>query len=176
VKARLTVSGALFCRRKDMAAPRPYAIYDIFTDQPFQGNSLAVVDKAKGLTKKQMQAIAREFNLSETVFIFPPDNAHHAARYRIFTPTVEMRYAGHPIIGASLYRAHQAMKDRPGLKDVMAMVEVQDWLIRVVSDMTDQRHGCAELDVPQLPQKKRCAEHKRRSGADSQSGTGRNWF
>lgn len=75
---------------------------DVFTDTPFSGNPLAVLPEATGLTDVQMQRIAREFNFSETVFVLPATNPNHAARLRIFTPTSELPFAGHPTIGTSL--------------------------------------------------------------------------
>lgn len=78
-----------------------YRVVDVFTDTPLQGNPLAVFPDARGLADATMQAIAKELNLSETVFILPPLNSEFAAQVRIFTPTIEMPFAGHPTIGAS---------------------------------------------------------------------------
>jgi trans-2,3-dihydro-3-hydroxyanthranilate isomerase len=72
---------------------------DVFTDQPFCGNPLAVFPKAEGLTDEQMQQIAREMNLSETVFVFPPREENTLRRLRIFTPGTELPFAGHPVVG-----------------------------------------------------------------------------
>jgi trans-2,3-dihydro-3-hydroxyanthranilate isomerase len=74
---------------------------DVFTDRPFGGNQLAVLPHADGLSTEQMQQVAREFNLSETVFVLPPEQARHTRKLRIFTPGVEMPFAGHPTIGAA---------------------------------------------------------------------------
>lgn len=74
---------------------------DVFTRQIFGGNPLAVLPDARGLTGTQMQAIAREFNLSETVFVLPPADPSHSQRLRIFTPAAELPFAGHPTIGAA---------------------------------------------------------------------------
>lgn len=74
---------------------------DVFTDQPFGGNPLAVFPDAAGINDAQMQAIAREFNLSETVFILPGSDGADAT-LRIFTPTFEMPFAGHPTVGSAL--------------------------------------------------------------------------
>lgn len=81
-----------------------YEIWDVFTDKPLQGNPLAVIPNATELTDDQMQAIAKEFNLSETSFMLPSEKAHFRARY--FTPSRELPMAGHPTIGSifSLYR------------------------------------------------------------------------
>ncbi len=76
-----------------------FVTVDVFTDRRFGGNPLAVFPDARGLTDVQMQALAREFNLSETSFVLPPDNPQHTARVRIFTPRHELPFAGHPNVG-----------------------------------------------------------------------------
>ena len=77
-----------------------YNLVDVFTDVPLAGNPLAVFTRADGLSSATMQAVAREMNLSETVFFFPPELGGHA-RLRIFTPRVELPFAGHPILGSA---------------------------------------------------------------------------
>ena len=72
---------------------------DVFTEEPFTGNALAVFPEAEGLTDEQMQRIAREMNLSETVFVLASAHEGVLRRLRIFTPTNELRFAGHPIAG-----------------------------------------------------------------------------
>jgi trans-2,3-dihydro-3-hydroxyanthranilate isomerase len=72
---------------------------DVFTSQPFGGNPVAVFPDADGLTDDELQQIAREMNLSETVFVFPPTDPAAVARLRIFTPTQEIPFAGHPVLG-----------------------------------------------------------------------------
>lgn len=76
-----------------------FVTVDVFTDRRFGGNPLAVVPNAAGLTGAQMQAIAGEFNLSETTFVLPPKDPAHTAQVRIFTPKYEMPFAGHPNVG-----------------------------------------------------------------------------
>jgi trans-2,3-dihydro-3-hydroxyanthranilate isomerase len=78
-----------------------YFVVDVFTRVPLEGNPLAVFPDARGLDGATMQRIAKEFNLSETTFVLPPSRAACAAHVRIFTPTMEMRFAGHPTIGTS---------------------------------------------------------------------------
>src|SRR5262245_65654163 len=78
-----------------------YHILDVFTKERFGGNPLAVVLEADGLEPQRMQVIAREFNLSETVFVLKPVNAAATARVRIFTPAAEMPFAGHPTVGTA---------------------------------------------------------------------------
>ncbi|HMZ56084.1 MAG TPA: PhzF family phenazine biosynthesis protein [Nitrospira sp.] len=72
---------------------------DVFTDEPFGGNPVAVFPDADGLTDEELQRIAREMNLSETVFVFPPTDPAAVVKVRIFTPTQEIPFAGHPVIG-----------------------------------------------------------------------------
>ncbi len=72
---------------------------DVFTSQPFGGNPVAVFPESDGLSDDQLQQIAREMNLSETVFVFPPTDKAAVARLRIFTPTQEIPFAGHPVLG-----------------------------------------------------------------------------
>ena len=81
--------------------PFEYHIADVFTDKPFGGNQLAVLPDARGLSTEQMQAIAREFNFSETTFILPPENSKNTRKVRIFTPAAELPFAGHPTVGTA---------------------------------------------------------------------------
>ena len=73
---------------------------DVFSERPLAGNPLAVFPEAEGLSDEQMQQIATEMNLSETTFVTPPE-AGGDARVRIFTPAVELPFAGHPSIGTA---------------------------------------------------------------------------
>ncbi|MCX4474532.1 putative isomerase YddE [Micromonospora sp. MW-13] len=86
-----------------------YEIVDVFTDRPFAGNPLAVVFGAEGLATEQMQALALEFNLSETVFVLPPTQVGATYRARIFTPTDELPFAGHPSVGAAVTASRRGM-------------------------------------------------------------------
>jgi trans-2,3-dihydro-3-hydroxyanthranilate isomerase len=79
-----------------------YEVVDVFTDRPFTGNPLAVVFGGEALAGDQMQAVAREFNLSETVFVLPPTTSEATYRLRIFTPVSELPFAGHPSVGAAV--------------------------------------------------------------------------
>jgi trans-2,3-dihydro-3-hydroxyanthranilate isomerase len=88
------------------ARPIHYLLYDVFTREPLLGNALAVFTDASGLDTRRMQAIARELNLSESSFIFPPEDAATDVRMRIFTPRTEMPMAGHPTIGGTFALAH----------------------------------------------------------------------
>jgi hypothetical protein len=79
-----------------------YEIVDVFTDRPYAGNPLAVVFGADDLAATQMQQLANEFHLSETVFVLPPTSADATYRARIFTPEAELPFAGHPSVGAAV--------------------------------------------------------------------------
>src|SRR5579859_6194740 len=85
-----------------------YTFYqvDVFTDQPFGGNPLAVFPDASGLADDLMQRIALEMNLSETTFVFPPGDSDADFKVRIFTPAVELPFAGHPVVGTHWMLAH----------------------------------------------------------------------
>ncbi|MBT9545898.1 MAG: PhzF family phenazine biosynthesis protein [Candidatus Sericytochromatia bacterium] len=80
---------------------RAYLWLDVFTHSPLSGNPLAVVLDSQGLDTPTMQAIAREFNLSETTFVLPPENPENTCKVRIFTPSKELPFAGHPTLGSA---------------------------------------------------------------------------
>lgn len=86
--------------------PRAYLHYDVFTDEPFTGNQLAVFLDDRGLDTARMQAIAREMSFSESTFILPAEDAGTNVRMRIFTPGTELPMAGHPTIGSTFALAH----------------------------------------------------------------------
>jgi len=92
-----------------MSGGRAFHTLDVFTDQRFRGNPLAVVLDAAGLETGGMQAIAAEFNLSETVFVTHVDPAAGRAAVRIFTPRAELPFAGHPTVGTALLLARQGL-------------------------------------------------------------------
>jgi trans-2,3-dihydro-3-hydroxyanthranilate isomerase len=77
-----------------------YVVADVFTDTPLQGNQVAVFTDARGLDADVLQPLAREINYSETVYVYPPEAGGHA-RIRIFTPRVELPFAGHPTLGTA---------------------------------------------------------------------------
>jgi len=83
---------------------RPGELRDLFAEAPLQGNPLAVFFDGRGLTSERMQALARELNLSETVFLLPADDGSDL-RARIFTPSMEMPFAGHPVLGTAVLAA-----------------------------------------------------------------------
>ena len=97
-----------------------YQTVDVFTQTRFGGNPLAVVLGADGLTTAQMQAIAREFNYSETSFVLRPSDPRHTAEVRIFTPTVEVPFAGHPNVGTAFVLASASVA---GMRDELIFEE-----------------------------------------------------
>jgi trans-2,3-dihydro-3-hydroxyanthranilate isomerase len=121
-----------------------YAIVDVFAEAPLQGNPAAIVFDADALDSAQMQAIAREFNLSETAFILKPQDAAHTAHVRIFVPTAEVPFAGHPNIGAAFALA----EDRPLRGDELVFEEAAG-LVRVQLDRVGERTIGASLTAPQ---------------------------
>jgi trans-2,3-dihydro-3-hydroxyanthranilate isomerase len=84
--------------------PLRYVVADVFTDKPLTGNQLAVFTDARSLDGETMQRLAKEMNLSETVFVLPPSEGGHA-RIRIFTPARELPFAGHPVLGSAFVLA-----------------------------------------------------------------------
>ncbi|THF59669.1 PhzF family phenazine biosynthesis protein [Ollibium composti] len=94
---------------------RRYCVYDVFTAERLAGNPLAIVLDCEGLDLAAMQSIAREFNLSESVFVLPPENPKHRARVRIFTPDYEMPFAGHPTVGTAVALAEASGEASDGL-------------------------------------------------------------
>jgi len=88
-------------QRKARRRSLRYRVVDVFTENPLEGNPLAVFPDASGLDDATMQRIARELNLSETTFLFPPTRSDCAASVRIFTPAKEMLFAGHPTVGSA---------------------------------------------------------------------------
>jgi trans-2,3-dihydro-3-hydroxyanthranilate isomerase len=108
-----------------------FVTVDVFTDLAFGGNPLAVAPDARGLTSAQMQAIAAEFNLSETTFVLPPHDPDHTAQVRIFTPRAELPFAGHPNVGTAFVLANTASSAaQPAVGDTM-IFEEKAGLVRI---------------------------------------------
>jgi trans-2,3-dihydro-3-hydroxyanthranilate isomerase len=127
---------------------RRYVTVDVFTDRAFGGNPLAVVLDAGGLSTAQMQAIAIEFNYSETTFVLPPRDPAHDAQVRIFTVTREIPFAGHPNVGTAFVLATQAPNAPTQLK-----FEEKAGLVPVEILTEDGRVVGAELTAPQTLKK-----------------------
>jgi trans-2,3-dihydro-3-hydroxyanthranilate isomerase len=123
---------------------RRYITVDVFTDRAFGGNPLAVILDAGGLSTAQMQAIASEFNYSETTFVLPPQDPTHDAQVRIFTVNREIPFAGHPNVGTAFVLATQAA--RPPARLVF---EEKAGLVPVEILIEDGKVAAAELTAPQ---------------------------
>ncbi len=127
---------------------RSYAIYDVFTNVALSGNPLAVVFDGGGIDTQAMQTIAREFNLSETVFILPPEKPTASAALRIFTPGRELPFAGHPTVGAAI-----AIVESRGVTGTsIQMLEEQVGQVRVAVSVNGDEPAYAEFDLPKLPE------------------------
>ncbi len=100
-----------------------YVVADVFTDTPLAGNALAVFTDGRGLDDEEMQRLARELNLSETVFVLPPEAGGHA-RIRIFTPSVELPFAGHPTLGTAFVLAGPLQAPELQLETLRGIVPV----------------------------------------------------
>ena len=125
---------------------REYAIYDVFTGDALAGNPLAVVFDGAGLTDARMQAIAGEFNLSETVFVLPPDNPAHAASLRIFTPGRELPFAGHPTVGTAIALAE---RQYAGANiDLVSVLEEKVGPVRCAVRLAAGEASFSEFDLP----------------------------
>jgi trans-2,3-dihydro-3-hydroxyanthranilate isomerase len=101
-----------------------YVVVDVFTDRPLAGNQLAVFTDARGLDDETMQALAREVNFSESTFVFPPEDGGHA-RIRIFTPLVELPFAGHPTLGTAFVLAGPLQTPELRLETARGIVPVR---------------------------------------------------
>lgn len=124
---------------------------DVFTETPFAGNPLAVVLDADAADPAEMQAIAAEFNLSETVFVLAPENPAHTAKVRIFTPARELPFAGHPTIGAAILLAGL----KYGIKtehEAIVVLEEGVGPVRVGVVIRPGEAAYAEFDLPKMPQ------------------------
>ncbi|MBB3896869.1 PhzF family phenazine biosynthesis protein [Roseococcus suduntuyensis] len=115
----------------------PFVTLDVFTTTRFGGNPLAVFPDARGLSDAEMLALAREFNLSETTFVLPPEDPANTARVRIFSRAGEMPFAGHPNVGTGVALAARAVDGLLRFEEIAGLVEV-----RVAGDS-------AEITAPQ---------------------------
>lgn len=130
---------------------RRFFTLDVFTETALAGNALAVVLDSEGLDDGRMQAIAREFNLSETVFVFEPRNPANTARARIFTPAREMPFAGHPTVGTAALIAHVRAPDLLAAQDMRIVLEEQVGDIVCVVRHRKGSALAANFDLPRLP-------------------------
>jgi len=131
---------------------RKFHVLDVFTDTPFSGNPLAVVLDCEALSDERMQAVAREFNLSETVFVLDPRDPVNTARLRIFTPARELPFAGHPTVGAAALVATLRAPEMLGGQGLGIALEEQ---VGVISCTVQRRQGGAlqaSFALPRLPE------------------------
>jgi trans-2,3-dihydro-3-hydroxyanthranilate isomerase len=131
---------------------RPYTILNVFTAGGEGGNPLAVVTESAGLDTQAMQAIALNFNLSETVFVLPPAGPAHTAAIRIFTPQAELPFAGHPTVGTGILMARDRVwRQAGGEFDALVALETKAGVVRV--GVTPGTGGApfGEFDAPVLP-------------------------
>lgn len=129
----------------------PYEVVDVFTDRAFAGNPLAVVFDADALSKQQLQAIANEFNLSETAFLLPASQPEASYRVRIFTPTEELPFAGHPSVGTAVTAIRRGVVT-PGPGGVVVQECGAGLLpLAVAGDQATLTGGTPTIEPPRAP-------------------------
>lgn len=127
-----------------------YSVYDVFTDTKLAGNPLAVIFDGEGLGDEAMQSIARETNLSETVFVQPAANPAYTARIRIFTPGRELPFAGHPTVGTAIALAEKA--HGAARLDLVSVLEENVGPVRCAVRLREGEASFAEFDLPRKSQ------------------------
>lgn len=131
---------------------RDYMVLDVFTDRALAGNPLAVVLDGKELSTATMQAITREFNLSETVFVLPAEHPGHSAKVRIFTPAHELPFAGHPTIGTAIALAERRFDGVAERQDAVIVLEENIGAVRCAVELMPGKASRALFDLPKLPE------------------------
>ncbi len=121
-----------------------YVICDVFTEDPLKGNQLAVFTNGSSIGKEKMQALAREMNFSESIFVFPPQKGGHI-RVRIFTPACEVPFAGHPILGAAFVIGRSLPMDEIHLETQAGIIP-----IRLERDGTNIHFGWMMQPIPTI--------------------------
>jgi len=135
------------------SSPRSFEFVtvDVFTSERFGGNQLAVFPDARGIPESKYQAIAREFNFSETTCVLPPSDARHTRRVRIFTPGGELAFAGHPTVGTAFALATLG-KIPVTATETKIVLEEGVGPVPVTIRSENGKPGFAELSVAQLPE------------------------
>lgn len=126
-----------------------FCIVDVFTEERFGGNQLAVLPDARGLSSTQMQQVAREFNFSESTFVLPPQNATNTRHVRIFTPDAELPFAGHPNVGTAFVLAKLGEIDLSNTGAVSVLFEEAAGLVPIQVGSLSGAPGICELKAPQ---------------------------
>ncbi len=124
-----------------------YHLLDVFTNQRFGGNQLAVFTNGRGLTTEMMQRITSELNLSESTFVFPPDDPANDWKVRIFTPARELPMAGHPTVGTSYVLAREQMVT-PTEANPMIRLEEGVGIIPVTFNFVDGKPSLIQMQQP----------------------------
>lgn len=124
---------------------------DVFTDRIFGGNPLAVFPEAKGIDGDTMQATAKELNLSETVFVLPPERSEHTRKLRIFTPGAELPFAGHPTVGTAFVLAAIGAVPLSG-RETRIVFEEGVGPVPVVIRAEDGKPVFAQLSAAKMPE------------------------
>jgi trans-2,3-dihydro-3-hydroxyanthranilate isomerase len=139
---------------------RRYVTIDVFTERAFGGNPLAVVLDADGLSASQMQSLAIEFNYSETTFVLPPKHRKHSARVRIFTPSSEIPFAGHPNVGTAFALARLMVEQKERIPEQL-IFEEEAGLVPVALLQEDGEVIGAELLAPEPFSRRAQVAHER---------------
>ncbi|MFO1168680.1 MAG: PhzF family phenazine biosynthesis protein [Rhodoblastus sp.] len=132
---------------------RRFFTLDVFTRDALAGNPLAVVTDAEGLDETQMLRIAKEFNLSETVFVLPARNPVNTARIRIFTPAMELPFAGHPTVGSAVLLASLRAPELAGGRDLSVVLEEEVGDVACTVRLEKRGASFAYFTLPRLPEK-----------------------
>src|SRR5277367_2345005 len=132
---------------------RAFHTLDVFTETPLAGNPLAVVLDSDGLDDASMQAIAREFNLAETVFVREPKNPVNTAAVRIFTPARELPFAGHPTVGTAALIAHLRARELLASEDLRVVLEEEVGDVVCVVRHRKGQAMAAYFTLPRLPER-----------------------
>lgn len=132
-----------------MTSALRYAVFDVFTTRAFAGNPLAVVWGAEGLETGALQAIAREFNFSESTFVLPPKDPANTAQVRIFTPTGELPFAGHPNVGTAIALAEEGAAFGRPIGDAARFEELAGLVAVNLTRDGDGRPAQAEVAAPE---------------------------
>lgn len=119
--------------KKNRTMTLPFYIIDVFAENKYAGNQLAVFLEAENLSSEEMQRIAKEINFAESTFITKLDFENNSAEIRIFTPASEMKFAGHPIIGTSWVLIHKIFKNEP--EAITLKVPIGEIPIRKTGDL-----------------------------------------